>query len=91
MLRREIGRVWEENFHVYGVRKLWRQLDREGVEVARCTVERLMREMGLQGAVRGRKFKTTVADESQTRPATPRSYRADRFDAASVVWGRRQS
>jgi putative transposase len=65
----EIRRVWEENFQVYGVRKVWRQLKREGIEVARCTVERLMRQMGLQGAVRGRKFKTTIPDDSMARPA----------------------
>ena len=68
-LRGEIRRVWEANFRVYGVRKVWQQLSREGIGVARCTVERLMREMGLEGAVRGRKFKTTVADASQARPA----------------------
>jgi transposase InsO family protein len=66
----EIKRVWEENFEVYGVRKVWRQLKREGMVVARCTVERLMRVLGLSGAVRGRAFKkTTVADETATRPA----------------------
>ena len=59
ILRDHILRVWQENFRVYGVRKVWRQLQREGIDVARCTVERLMREMGLQGAVRGKKFKTT--------------------------------
>jgi len=67
-LCREIRRIWEENFGVYGVRKVWRQLTREGIEVARCTVERLMSEMGLEGAVRGRKFKTTIADDSAHRP-----------------------
>ncbi|MFC1595540.1 IS3 family transposase, partial [Gemmatimonadota bacterium] len=56
VLRPEIRRVFDANFQVYGVRKVWRQLNREGIVVARCTVERLMREMGLQGAVRGRKF-----------------------------------
>ena len=58
-----IRRVWRENREVYGARKVWRQLHREGVEVARCTVERLMRDMGLQGVVRGRKFKTTTIPE----------------------------
>ncbi|EHP93602.1 IS3 family transposase ISMex33 [Methylorubrum aminovorans] len=58
----EIRRVFEENFHVYGVRKVWRQLGREGVVVARCTVARLMRVMGLQGIVRGRKVRTTIPD-----------------------------
>lgn len=68
-LREQIERVWQENFAVYGVRKVWRQLRREGIEVARSTVERLMRQMGLQGAIRGRRFKTTVGDDSAARPA----------------------
>jgi putative transposase len=69
-LREEIERVWKEHFGVYGVRKVWRQLGREGVQVARCTVERLMCQMGLQGAIRGRRYmKTTVADEAAERPA----------------------
>ncbi len=68
-LRAKIRRVYEENFSVYGAEKVWRQLKREGVDVARCTVERLMRVMGLRGAVRGRAYKvTTVADESALRP-----------------------
>jgi len=69
LLREEIRRVWEGNFQVYGARKVWRQLNREGIPVARCTVERLMRAMGLEGAVRGRKVKTTVSDVSADRPA----------------------
>jgi len=68
-LRVEIRRVWDENFQVYGARKVWRQLNREAIPVARCTVERLMRESGLFGAVRGRKFKTTIADETAARPS----------------------
>ena len=68
-LQPEIRRVWEENFGVYGARKVWRQMNREGIRVARCTVERLMRAMGLQGAVRGRRFKTTIADEATARPS----------------------
>jgi len=68
VLRREIRRVWAENFEVYGVRKVWKQLKREGYDVARCTVARLMREMGLRGAVRGRRFKTTIPDEASVRP-----------------------
>ena len=68
-LRGEIRRVWDENFFVYGARKIWLQLLREGIQVARCTVERLMREMGLRGAVRGRMFKvTTQAAEGAERP-----------------------
>jgi transposase InsO family protein len=68
VLREEIRRVWEGNFQVYGARKVWRQLNREGIRVARCTVERLMRKMGLEGAVRGRKVKTTIPDVSGARP-----------------------
>ena len=59
----EIQRVWDDNFGVYGVRKVWCQLKREGHVVARCTVARLMRELGLRGVVRGRRMKTTVPDE----------------------------
>ena len=68
-LRPEIRRVWEANFKVYGVRKVWHQLNREEIKVARCTVERLMRAMGLHGAVRGKKCKTTIPDEGASRPA----------------------
>jgi transposase InsO family protein len=69
-LRREIQRVWQEHHQVYGPRKVWRQLRREGHVVARCTVERLMREMGLKGAVRGRAWITTTRpDPETTRPA----------------------
>jgi transposase InsO family protein len=64
----EIRRVYEENFHVYGARKVWRQLGREDFIVARCTVERLMRSLGLQGVVRGRKCRTTIADDSAEPP-----------------------
>ena len=65
-LKPEIERVWRENFAVYGVRKVWRQLNREGIDVARCTVARLMAELGLAGAVRGKPVKTT-----RSNPATP--------------------
>ena len=64
----EIRRVYDEHFQVYGVRKVWRQLRGEGVTVARCTVARLMRRMGLQGAVRGRRVKTTRAVVHGERP-----------------------
>jgi transposase InsO family protein len=67
-LQPRIRRVWEENYSVYGVRKVWRQMNREGIGVARCTVSRLMHRMGLRGAVRGRKFKTTIPDEKKIRP-----------------------
>jgi putative transposase len=67
-LRRQIGRVHAENFGVYGARKVWRQLGREDFVVARCTVERLMRSLGLQGVVRGRRCRTTIAEEGAERP-----------------------
>jgi putative transposase len=60
ILRPEIDRVWRANHEVYGVHKVWKQLHREHVTVARCTVGRLMRQMGLRGVVRGRSFKTTI-------------------------------
>jgi len=69
-LRPEIQRVWDANRQVYGAEKVWRQLHREGMLVARCTVQRLMRTMGLRGAVRGRAWKTTtVPDMAAPRPA----------------------
>ena len=65
-----IHRVWQENKAVYGPRKVWKQMKREGYRVARCTVARLMRRLGLQGMVRGRSFKvTTIADTAAMRPA----------------------
>jgi transposase InsO family protein len=68
-LRTDITRVYEANQLVYGAKKVWRQLRREDVRVARCTVARLMAKMGLRGAIRGRAFKvTTVADDRQARP-----------------------
>jgi len=80
-LREQIERVWKENFGVYGAKKVWLQLKREEIEVARCTVGRLMREMGLRGAIRGRKYKrTTIGDEAAPRPAdlVQRDFTADR-------------
>ena len=67
-LRLEIKRVFAENFEVYGVRKVWRQLKREGQDVARCTVARLMRAMGLRGAIRGKPVRTTVSDKAAVCP-----------------------
>jgi putative transposase len=66
-LKPKIQRVWDENFRVYGAHKVWKQLKREGLAVARCTVERLMRSLGLRGVVRGKKFKTTIPDELAER------------------------
>jgi transposase InsO family protein len=60
-LKIEIRRVFDQNFRVYDVRKVWRQLKREGFDVARCTVSRLMRDIGLQGLIRGKSVKTTVS------------------------------
>ena len=68
VLRIEIQRVFEANFQVYGVRKVWRQLAREGIVAARCTVARLMRTMGLRGAVRGRTVRTTIPDPAAACP-----------------------
>ena len=81
-----IRRVHEANFGVYGVRKVWRQLAREGLVVARCTVERLMRTMGLQGVVRGRKVRTTVPDPAAACPLdrVNRQFRAPRPNALWV-------
>jgi putative transposase len=68
-LKLEIRRVHEDNFGVYGARKVWRQLGRDGISVARCTVERLMRELGLEGVRRGKPHRTTTPDETTARPA----------------------
>ena len=68
-LREEIGRVHQANFGVYGVRKVWHQLNREGIGVARCTVARLMADMGIQGVIRGKKRRTTIPAETAPRPA----------------------
>jgi putative transposase len=68
-LKVEIARVHAANFGVYGARKVWRQLQREGIAVARCTVERLMRELGLEGVRRGRTRRTTLPDTAAPRPA----------------------
>ena len=87
-LRGQIKRVWDENYQVYGVRKVWRQLKREGIRVARCTVERLMRSLGLQGAVRGRRIRTTVAKKGSifSLDLLKREFRAEApKDRKSVV------
>jgi len=67
--KREIVRVWGENFRVYGADKVWRQLNREGHGVARCTVERLMRQLGLRGVRRGKRHRSTIPDPIAARPA----------------------
>jgi putative transposase len=84
-LMEQVRRVHETNFGVYGARKVWRQLGREGVAVARCTVERLMRRMGLQGAVRGKATRTSIADKATPCPADKvnRQFRAPQ---PNVLW-----
>jgi putative transposase len=67
-LKPEVARVFAENFAVYGVRKVWRQMLREGFGIARCTVERLMRDMGLQGLIRGKPVRTTISDKAAPCP-----------------------
>jgi len=67
-LKPEIQRIWNENFRVYGADKVWAQLRREGYRVARCTVERLMRDLGLRGVVRGKTPRTTLVEDGATRP-----------------------
>jgi len=84
-LKREIARVHAANFGVYGAWKAWLQLNREGIPVARCTIERLMREMGLRGAVRGRRHRTTVPDPAAARPADLVRRRFDR-PAPNRLW-----
>jgi len=68
VMKQEIQRVFDENFQVYGARKVWRQLKREGHDVARCTVERLMQNIGLEGVVRGKPVCTTVSDKAAPCP-----------------------
>jgi transposase InsO family protein len=85
-LRPEIRRVWEANFQVYGARKVWRQLLREGFEIARCTVARLMREMGFNGVIRGKSVKTTISDRKAPCPKdhVNRQFQAERPNALWV-------
>jgi putative transposase len=85
-LKTEIRRVYEENFRVYGVRKIWRQLLREGIAVARCTVARLMRAMSLQGVVRGKTIRTTISNAAASCPLdrVNRQFKAPRPNALWV-------
>ena len=87
VLKQEIRRVWDENFQNYGARKVWRQLLRDGLSVARCTVERLMREMGLKGVVRGKGIKTTISDANAVCPLdrVNRQFSAERPNALWVA------
>ena len=81
----EVRRVFEENFRVYGVRKVWRQLRREGFDVARCTVARLMRAMGLAGVIRGKPVRTTISDRAAPCPLD-RVNRQFRAPAPNMLW-----
>ena len=81
----EVRRVFEENFRVYGVRKVWRQLQREGIAAARCTVARLMHEMGLEGAIRGKPVRTTVSDTAAPCPLD-RVNRQFQAPAPNLLW-----
>lgn len=78
-LTEEIRRIHQSNYGVYGARKVWHQLRRDGIEVARCTVERLMRQTGLAGAVRGRRIRTTVSagDGHRAGDLVNRDFRAE--------------
>ena len=80
MLTPHIERVWKANMQVDGADKVWRQLAREGVRVARCTVERLMRRLGLRGVMRGKIVRTTIGDSSAICPLdrVNRQFRAER-------------
>ena len=84
-LKVEVRRVFDQNFSVYGVRKVWRQLKREGFDVARCTVSRLMRGMGLQGVIRGKPVRTTIRDKAALCPLdhVNRQFKASR---PNVLW-----
>jgi putative transposase len=84
-LQADIRRVWEANFQVYGVRKVWRQLRREAIAAPRCQVARLMKQMGLAGAVRGKTVKTTHSDRSAPCPLD-RVNRQFRAPAPNVLW-----
>jgi transposase InsO family protein len=84
-LRPEILRVFEENWRVYGVRKIWRQLGREGFDVARCTVARLMKGMDIQGIIRGKPHKTTIPDKRQPCPLD-KVNRQFRVPAPNMLW-----
>ncbi len=84
-LKVEGRRVFDQNFSVYGVRKVWRQLQREGFGVARCTVSRLMRGMGLHGVIRGEPVRTTIRDKAALCPLdhVNRQFKASR---PNVLW-----
>ncbi|MEL6058794.1 IS3 family transposase [Escherichia coli] len=82
----EIQRVYEENYSVYGVRKVWRQLKREGVGVASCTIERLMKALQLRGVTRGKSVRTTRSNKAETpQDRVNRQFVAERPDSLWVA------
>ncbi len=88
----EIQRVWENNHRNYGARKVWKQLKRESIPAARCTVERLMRQLGIEGVLRGRRCITTISDEAAHKPLdlVQRQFSADRPNqlwVADITYG----
>jgi transposase InsO family protein len=84
-LKPEIERVFEENLKVYGVRKVWHQMNREGFDIARCTVARLMKDIGIEGVIRGKKPKTTWQDKALPCPLD-RVNRQFHAPAPNVLW-----
>jgi len=84
-LRPVIKRVFDQNYGVYGVRKVWRQMQREGYDIARCTVARLMRDMGLRGVIRGKTQRTTISNKADVCPLdlVNREFRAS---APNQLW-----
>ena len=84
-LKVQIQRIWHANWQVYGADKVWRQMNREGIAVARCTVERLMRQLGFQGARRGKKLRTTISD-SKAPCALDRVNRVFKAERPNQLW-----
>jgi hypothetical protein len=82
----QIRQVHQANFSVYGARMVWRQLQQDNVITARCTVERLMRRLGLQGVIRGRRCRTTIAEDTASLPSdrVGRNFTAERTQSAVV-------
>ena len=83
----EIRRVFEKNWRVYGVRMVWRQLVREGFDVGRCTVARLMKDMGIQGIICGKPHRTTIPDKKAPCPLD-KVIREFRVPVPNMLWGR---
>ncbi len=84
-LKPEIERVWKQNYRVYGVRKVWHQMRREGFDIARCTVARLMKDIGIEDIIRGKKHRTTIPDTSQPCPLD-KVNRQFKAPAPNMLW-----